>query len=87
MLITSSTYGFCTDFLLGSCSKCNIVSKFCRLGAWFSDMRDPGQDQLVDVLQIGSTGYAFAALRRDGRVVTWGAHDYGGYPPASDEQI
>ena len=37
------------------------------------------KDQLVDVMNIQASGYAFAVLRRDGRVVTWGAPDYGGH--------
>ena len=36
------------------------------------------QDELEDVLLVRSTSFAFAALRRDGRVVTWGCPASGG---------
>ena len=36
------------------------------------------QSQLVDVKQIHSTSVAFAAVRQDGSVVTWGAMTGGG---------
>jgi hypothetical protein len=35
-------------------------------------------DGTIDVTQVFSTGYAFAALRADGSVVTWGWTDWGG---------
>ena len=36
------------------------------------------QDQLTGIQQIACTAGAFAALRSDGRVVTWGQADCGG---------
>jgi hypothetical protein len=35
-------------------------------------------DGTIDVTQVFSTGGAFAALRADGSVVTWGDSGYGG---------
>jgi alpha-tubulin suppressor-like RCC1 family protein len=35
-------------------------------------------DGTIDVTQVFSTEWAFAALRADGSVVTWGDADYGG---------
>lgn len=35
-------------------------------------------EQLRHVQQIYSAGYAFAAVRLDGSIVTWGAPAYGG---------
>ena len=36
------------------------------------------QSQLYKVLQLRSTSWAFAALRSDGLVVTWGDPEHGG---------
>ena len=36
------------------------------------------QDQLVDVRQLAATESAFAAVREDGCVVTWGHPRFGG---------
>ena len=36
------------------------------------------QDELRDVCEISSSRSAFAALRRDGTVVTWGLPQFGG---------
>jgi Ca2+-binding RTX toxin-like protein len=51
-------------------------------------------DGTIDVRQIYSTGYAFAALRSDGSVVTWGDKitggdmgHYGGYSSVSDYSV
>ncbi|OLP99271.1 hypothetical protein AK812_SmicGene18179 [Symbiodinium microadriaticum] len=44
-------------------------------------------DQLVDVRQIACTGYAFAALRSDGRVVVWGSARHGGDASAVQEDL
>jgi len=41
----------------------------------------------VDVLQIFSTGLAFAALRSDGSVVTWGSSDSGGNDYGGDSSM
>ena len=41
----------------------------------------------VDVTQIFSTRYAFAALRADGSVVTWGSEWYGGDSSAVAQQF
>ena len=39
--------------------------------------------QLVDVRQIQASAGAFAVLRGDARVVTWGNAEYGGQGPVS----
>ncbi len=41
----------------------------------------------IDVTQIFSTGSAFAALRADGSVVTWGSGYYGGDSTAVASQL
>ena len=47
----------------------------------------PQGDGGVDVKHIYSTGYAFAAVRGDGSVVTWGQADRGGNMGAVREQL
>ena len=44
-------------------------------------------DGSIDVTQVFSTGSAFAALRADGSVVTWGSSAYGGDSSAVASQI
>ena len=44
-------------------------------------------DGTVDVMQIFSTGSAFAALRADGSVVTWGNSDDGGDSSAVADKL
>jgi uncharacterized repeat protein (TIGR02059 family) len=41
----------------------------------------------VDVVQVSSTGSAFAALRTDGSVITWGAAGSGGDSSAVSDQL
>jgi len=41
----------------------------------------------VDVVQVFSTDWAFAALREDGSVVTWGYSDYGGNSSAVADKL
>ena len=38
----------------------------------------PWQAQLLDVKQIYASDAAFAALKQDGSIVTWGHPEYGG---------
>lgn len=44
----------------------------------FSRWSSPSQDELFEVQEICATHRAFAARRRDGRVVTWGSDSDGG---------
>ena len=44
-------------------------------------------DSNVDVVQVFSTGFAFAALREDGSIVTWGGSDYGGDSSAVADKL
>ena len=45
------------------------------------------QEQLKNVRQIHSTHFAFAALRADGRVITWGSKDAGGDSSAVEDEL
>ena len=36
------------------------------------------QEELRDITELGASFRAFAAIRADGQVVTWGDPDYGG---------
>ena len=61
---------------------------------WFSEARRNGGDSsavreqlLSGVLRISATQGAFAALKSDGSVVTWGDPDYGGDSGAVREQL
>jgi len=45
------------------------------------------QDQLRDVQQIQTSGFAFAAIRGDGSVVTWGNAYDGGDSSAVQDQL
>lgn len=36
------------------------------------------ENELHDIVKIYSNDFAFAALRKDGKVITWGASDVGG---------
>jgi Ca2+-binding RTX toxin-like protein len=47
----------------------------------------PQLDGTIDVTQVFSTGYAFAALRADGSVVTWGSAYSGGDSSAVATQL
>ena len=45
------------------------------------------QDQLKNVQQIQASGSAFAAILRDGSVVTWGDADNGGESSSVQDQL
>ncbi|OLQ12887.1 hypothetical protein AK812_SmicGene3149 [Symbiodinium microadriaticum] len=68
-------------------------AKMQRLAGLSSASEEYGSDnldvrsQLTDVVQIASTDYAFAAIRKDGSVVTWGDYDYGGDSSAVKDQL
>ena len=51
----------------------------------FSRSQILGQEQLIDIEEICSTHFAFAALRADGQVVSWGYDHYGGLCDVADE--
>jgi hypothetical protein len=50
-------------------------------------VQPPKLDGTIDVTQVFSTDYAFAALRADGSVVTWGDGAYGGNSSAVATQL
>jgi hypothetical protein len=50
----------------------------------FSHSQILGQEQLIDIEEICSTHFAFAALRADGQVVSWGYNHYGGLCDVAD---
>jgi hypothetical protein len=45
---------------------------------WFNPECSGDQDDLHDVVEIFATGSAFAAMRLDGSIVTWGHSHWGG---------
>ena len=53
---------------------------YLLVASFLSTIRSPGkvQHQLVEVQHIQATSGAFAAIRSDGTVITWGAQDLGG---------
>lgn len=69
-------------------SLCNIswnLQLACTKSSGFSSPKDCSKvaKQLVDVRQIQASAGAFAVLRGDARVVTWGNAEYGGQGPVS----
>ena len=61
--------------------KCSVVPlPVCWCSPTFSLVNPaPGdQDDLHDVVEIFATGSAFAAMRLDGSIVTWGHRHWGG---------
>ena len=43
--------------------------------------------KLVNVEQIAATQWAFAAIEKDGQVVTWGSRDQGGNSDAVRQEL
>ena len=84
-----------------SCEMCSRSKLLVMhlLQSWVMDLSSPGvkatcggdsgavQDQLRNVQQIQASCGAFAAIRGDGSVVTWGNADFGGDSSAVQDQL
>ena len=55
--------------------------------SWPLSFASPLRSENQDVRQLHSTHHAFAALRKDGRVIAWGAPDAGGDCSAVAEEL
>lgn len=69
----------------------HALVNYCIFSFWFAwldlywFLAERQQDYLINIQEISSTHFAFAALSSDGHVVTWGDPLYGGHCDAQDE--